>query len=79
MADQVKRQRGRPRNPFRDANANTLQSLDRALSLLKALSLSRSSTLTDLAMIAGVPTPTVHRILATLQMHGFVYLDEVRQ
>ena len=49
------------------------------LSLLKALSLSRSSTLTDLAMIAVVPTPTAHRILATLQMHGFVDLDEVRQ
>ena len=79
MAEQVKRQRGRPRNPFRDANANTLQSLDRALSLLKALSLSRSSTLTDLAMIAGLPAPTAHRILATLQVHGFVDLDEARQ
>ena len=79
MAEQVKRQRGRPRNPFRDANANTLQSLDRALSLLKALSLSRSSTLTDLAMIAGLPAPTAHRILATLQVHGFVDLDETRQ
>ena len=54
MAEQVKRQRDRPRNPFRDVNANTLQSLDRALSLLKALSLSRSSTLTDLAIIMGV-------------------------
>lgn len=30
-------------------------------------------------MTAGVPTPTAHRILATLPMHGFIDLDEVRQ
>ena len=79
MTEQTKRQRGRPRNPFSENGSTTVQSLDRALGLLKALSLSRSSTLTDIAMTAGVPAPTAYRILATLQQHGFVTFDETRQ
>ncbi|QJF51746.1 IclR family transcriptional regulator [Roseobacter ponti] len=74
-----KRQRGRPRSQFRESSAGTLQSLDRALGLLVAVSRSERATLTDLSLSMGVPTATTHRILTTLQKHGFVTFDEDRQ
>ncbi|WP_295316153.1 IclR family transcriptional regulator [Roseobacter sp.] len=74
-----KRQRGRPRSQFRESSAGTLQSLDRALGLLGAVARSERATLTDLSLSMGVPTATTHRILTTLQKHGFVTFDEDRQ
>lgn len=74
-----KRQRGRPKSQFRESSAGTLQSLDRALGILKAVSRSERATLTDLSMSLGVPTATTHRILTTLQKQGFVAFDEERQ
>lgn len=74
-----KRQRGRPKSQFRESSAGTLQSLDRALSILKGVSRSDRATLTDLSMSLGVPTATTHRILTTLQKHDFVAFDEERQ
>ena len=74
-----KRQRGRPKSQFRESSAGTLQSLDRALGILKAVSKSERATLTDLSLSLGVPTATTHRILTTLQKHGFVAFDEERQ
>ncbi|GFE49771.1 IclR family transcriptional regulator [Roseobacter cerasinus] len=73
------RQRGRPKSQFRDSSAGTLQSLDRALGLLKAVAEVERSTLTDLSLSVGVPTATTHRILTTLQKHGFVTFNEERQ
>lgn len=74
-----KRPRGRPKSQFRESSAGTLQSLDRALGILKAVSKSERATLTDLSLSLGVPTATTHRILTTLQKHGFVAFDEERQ
>ena len=74
-----KRQRGRPKSQFTESSAGTLQSLDRALSVLVALSRAGRLTLTDLSMAVGVPTATTHRILMTLQKHDFVAFDEDRQ
>lgn len=74
-----KRQRGRPKSQFRDSSAGTLQSLDRALGILVAVSRSGRATLTDLSLSLGVPTATTHRILTTLQKHGFVAFDEEHQ
>ncbi|WP_299405505.1 IclR family transcriptional regulator [uncultured Roseobacter sp.] len=74
-----KRQRGRPKSQFRESSAGTLQSLDRALGILTAVSRAERATLTDLSMSLGVPTATTHRILTTLQKHGFVAFDEERQ
>ena len=71
-----KRQRGRPKSQFRESSAGTLQSLDRALGILVAVSRSGRATLTDLSMALGVPTATTHRILTTLQKHGFVMFNE---
>ncbi|WP_405049002.1 Transcriptional repressor IclR [Roseobacter fucihabitans] len=74
-----KRQRGRPKSQFRESSAGTLQSLDRALGILKAVSRSDRATLTDLSLSLGVPTATTHRILTTLQKHDFVSFDDARQ
>ncbi|MEM1351189.1 MAG: IclR family transcriptional regulator [Pseudomonadota bacterium] len=76
---QSKRPRGRPKSQFRESTAGTLQSLDRALGVLVAVSRSGRATLTDLSMSLGVPTATTHRILTTLQKHGFVTFNEDRQ
>ncbi|MCV3273113.1 IclR family transcriptional regulator [Roseobacter sinensis] len=74
-----KRQRGRPKSQFRESSAGTLQSLDRALGILTAVSKAERATLTDLSLSLGVPTATTHRILTTLQKHGFVAFDDERQ
>jgi IclR family acetate operon transcriptional repressor len=74
-----KRSRGRPKSQFRESSAGTLQSLDRALGVLVAVSRAGRATLTDLSMSLGVPTATTHRILTTLQKHGFVTFNEDMQ
>ncbi|MFK7745181.1 MAG: IclR family transcriptional regulator [Roseobacter sp.] len=71
-----KRQRGRPKSQFRESSAGTLQSLDRALGVLVAVSRANRATLTDLSLSLGVPTATTHRILTTLQKHGFVTFND---
>ncbi|MFK7879588.1 IclR family transcriptional regulator [Roseobacter sp.] len=75
----VKRQRGRPKSQFRESSAGTLQSLDRALGILTAVSRADRAKLTDLSLSIGVPTATTHRILTTLQKHGFVAFDDEHQ
>lgn len=74
-----KRQRGRPKSQFKESSAGTLQSLDRALGVLVAVSRAGRGTLTDLSLSLGVPTATTHRILTTLQKHGFVTFNEDHQ
>ena len=74
-----KRPRGRPKSQFKESSAGTLQSLDRALSILVAVSRHGRATLTDISLSLGVPTATTHRILTTLQKHGFVSFNEDRQ
>ncbi len=78
MAQQP-RPRGRPKSKFKESTAGTMQSLDRALSVLVAVARSDRATLTDLSLSLGVPTATTHRILTTLQKHGFVAFNEDRQ
>ncbi len=74
-----KRQRGRPRSQFSENSAGTIQSLDRALGVLVAIAREGRLTLTDFSLAVGVPTATTHRILTTLQKHGFVAFDDDRQ
>ena len=78
MQDQ-KRPRGRPKSLFKESSAGTLQSLDRALTILKHVARAEGLTLSDLARAVDVPTATTHRILITLQKHGFVTFNEERQ
>jgi IclR family acetate operon transcriptional repressor len=72
----TKRARGRPKSQFKESTAGTLQSLDRALGVLVAVSRAGRATLTELSMSLGVPTATTHRILTTLQKHGFVTFND---
>jgi len=79
MALPVKKQRGRPKSQFTESSASTLQSLDRALGVLEALSRHSACSLTDVAMRLGIPTATTHRILTTLQKRRFAEFDEDTQ
>ena len=74
-----KRPRGRPKSLFKESSAGTMQSLDRALGVLTSVARLERAALSDLAREIGVPTATTHRILTTLQKHGFVAFDEERQ
>lgn len=74
-----KRPRGRPKSLFKESSAGTMQSLDRALGVLATVARLERAALSDLSRTADVPTATTHRILATLQKHGFVAFDEDRQ
>nr|WP_174818772.1 IclR family transcriptional regulator [Ruegeria atlantica] len=64
---------------FKESSAGTMQSLDRALVVLTAVARMERAALSDLAREVDVPTATTHRILATLQKHGFVAFDDERQ
>ncbi|MFT5656992.1 MAG: IclR family acetate operon transcriptional repressor [Gammaproteobacteria bacterium] len=77
MEEAVKqaRPRGRPRLPPSAAPTNTVQALDRGLNLLRTLSEQGSTTLTELAHSMDMPPSTAHRLLTTLQKHGFADLD----
>lgn len=77
--DNPKRARGRPKSLFKESSAGTLQSLDRALETLCAVSKLERCTLSDLSRETGVPTATTHRILTTLANRGFASFDERQQ
>jgi len=56
--------------------AGGVQSVQRALGLLKLLSLSEfGCRVSDLAREAGLPVSTTHRLLTTLELEGFASFD----
>ncbi len=73
------RPRGRPRSFNDKTEQNTIQSLDRALMLLRVVSEAAGLTLSELAAKTGQSAPTVYRALTTFQSHGFVELEEPGQ
>ncbi len=77
MTDQPlpKRARGRPRSAFTDTSAQTVQALDKGLNVLGTLARLEQATLSDLALAVGLPASSLHRILATLEGHGFVEIE----
>ena len=76
---EVKRGRGRPRSASSEANASTVQALDRGILLLQALAQHNAVSLSDLAVQVGMPASSAHRLLMTLQQHDFVDFDENTQ
>lgn len=53
-----------------------VKSLDKALGLLETLSAADNAlTLSDLAQRVGLPLPTIHRLLTTLERRKFVLFD----
>ena len=77
MADP--RPRGRPRSFDDKTEQNTIQSLDRALTILRTVSEASGLTLSELASRTANSAPTVYRVLTTLQSHGFVEMEEAGQ
>ena len=73
------RRRGRPR-AFKDKTAeNTVQSLDRALTILEALAGAGGIGLSALAGRLEQSPATVYRVLTTFQTHGIAELDPAAQ
>ncbi|MEL6623421.1 MAG: IclR family transcriptional regulator [Pseudomonadota bacterium] len=60
------------------ASATPSKGLDRSLSLLEILADVDGISLSDIALRAGVPASTAHRILMTLEAHRFVSHDDER-
>lgn len=73
------RPRGRPRAFHDRTEQNTIQSLDRAMALLRALAKTNGLTLTELADRSGQSAATVYRVLVTLQGHEIVEFEEGAQ
>ena len=73
------RLRGRPKSVIDKTEQNTVQTLDRALGLLKLLAQSTGLTLSELAEQSALPIATVFRALVTLQAHGMVEVEDPGQ
>ncbi len=73
-----KRMRGRPRNAV-GAEANPVQSLDRAITLLKLVSNASGLSLTEISRASTLAPSTAYRMLTTLQQHGMLEFDEQSQ
>jgi len=69
------RPRGRPRSFHDTTDQNTVQSLDRALTILSAVANGAGMTLTDLAQSTDQAPATVYRALITMQGHAMVELE----
>lgn len=70
--EDIRRPRGRPRLAQEIQGANTVQALDRALSLLKLVANADGLSLTEISQRIGMAPSTAHRLLTTLEQNGFV-------
>lgn len=70
-----RRQRGRPRAFNDTTEQNTVQSLDRAVTVLEALAQGRGPTLTELASELDQSPATLYRVLMTLAARQMVEAD----
>lgn len=75
QAERAGRPRGRPPSG-KSAQVSSVQALDRALHILEVVSEADGLTLTEIASRAEIAPSTAHRLLATLQAHGFVQVDD---
>lgn len=69
------RRRGRPASTSPEGGSE-VQSLDRAIALLRVLAEADGMSLSDIARTAELPASTVHRLLATLQKRQLVNHDQ---
>lgn len=79
MTQQAKRSRGRPRAFDGPREGATIQSLDRAVRVMKILAQSEGMSLTEVSDAAGESPSTIYRVLTTLQHHGIVDFVEADQ
>ena len=79
MAASAARSRGRPK-AFHDKSAEaTIQSLDRAMDVLKIVASGAGMSLTEIATAGDQSAPTCYRILTTLKKHRIVEFGEASQ
>ena len=76
MAEIESRKRGRPRSFHPNTDATIIQSVDKALSLLRIVSEGGGRSLSELSESSGLPAASAYRALVTLQKHGMVSFDE---
>lgn len=76
---QTGRSRGRPRAFNDQGERAVIQSLDRAMIVLRAVAAGDGMSLTEIAEASDQPASTVYRILITLQKHAIVTFDEADQ
>lgn len=79
MESTLKRSRGRPRAFNPAPEQTTVQALDRALGILKALADGEGMSLTEIAEATGQAPATVYRVLSTFEAHGFVEFHAAAQ
>ncbi|TPM21626.1 HTH-type transcriptional regulator BhcR [Mesorhizobium sp. B2-3-5] len=70
-----KRQRGRPRAFNGPSEANSVQSLDRALRILAIVAEGSGLSLSEISARSGLAASTAYRMLTTLENHGMVEFD----
>jgi IclR family acetate operon transcriptional repressor len=75
----LRRQRGRPRSPFANPEAGSVQSLERAIALLRILAEHEGLSLTECARLSELAPSTTHRMLATLQLQRLAEFEEATQ
>ena len=73
------RRKGRPKGFNAPASPTTIQSLDRALTVLDTLAAGNGMTLSEIAEALGQSPATMHRVLATLEAREFVEIDPQQQ
>lgn len=78
-SSQKSRSRGRPRSDEKAPQRTRIQSVDRALMILKIVSTEVAATLKIIAVMADLPMSTTHRVLETLRAHGLVDFDTITQ
>ncbi|MEM9435065.1 MAG: HTH-type transcriptional regulator BhcR [Pseudomonadota bacterium] len=74
-----RRPRGRPKSFHDKTEQNTVQSLDRAVSVLRHLADSGGVSLSDLAKQTEQSPATLYRILTTFERHAVTEFDEHQQ
>lgn len=75
VSERPARGRGRPPSG-KTAQQSSVQALDRALHILGIVAEADGLTLTEIANLADIAPSTAHRLLMTLQAHGFVKTDD---
>ncbi|MCZ8273443.1 MAG: IclR family transcriptional regulator [Microcystis sp. LE19-4.1E] len=74
-----RRMRGRPRTALSAQDAGSVQSLERAIAVLRVLADADGLSLTEVARQAELAPSTAYRMLSTLQVAGFAEIHESNQ
>lgn len=74
-----RRQRGRPRSNDPAHEQGGVQSLERAIVVLKTVADADGLSLTEIARIGALSPSTAYRMLTTLQHHGLAEFEEATQ